>query len=139
MKTTKREDYAVVLMTALALKEGYSSLRAISKEYHLPYPFMKQISNDLVKADLLATKGGVTGGYTLSRDANEISWRDIIFAVEGPMKFVHCLLEDGRECPVGKDNCPAFDAWKGLSDVVEDQLSKLTLQDLVENYNTKLS
>lgn len=131
MKTTKKEDYAVLLMTALAKQSEYVSLKKVAESYSLPYPFMKQIANSLVKADLLETKGGVTGGYKLARSADEISWKDILIAVEGTPKFTDCVKGKGSKCPMlGK--CPAAHAWRELQTVILDSLEEVKLSKFVK-------
>jgi len=130
MKTSKREDYAIVLMTALASVEGYISLRSIAEKYQLPYPFMKQIANDLVNAELLETKGGVAGGYKLSKSADEISWRDVMVAVGGEPQFVECLKR-GKLCPV-HHQCPAKVAWKDLHGAILESLDEIKLSKFLK-------
>lgn len=126
MKTSKREDYAIVLMTALAKENDFVSLRTLAEKHSLPYPFMKQIANDLVNAELLETKGGVTGGYKLAKSAEKISWREIMTAVSGEVEFVECLKKDATCCPMHEE-CPAKKAWKQLNNAVLEALDGIKL------------
>ncbi len=130
VKTSKREDYAIVLMTALARTNEYVSLKTISEQYHLPYAFMKQISNDLVSAELLTTKGGSAGGYMLARDPKDINWKEIIVAVSGEPDFAECV-GDKASCPIS-DKCPAANAWNEVHGVILKSLEKVKLSDFVK-------
>jgi Rrf2 family iron-sulfur cluster assembly transcriptional regulator len=130
MKTTKREDYAIVLMSALARTNEYVSLKLISDQYHLPYPFMKQISNDLVNAKLVETKGGSAGGYKLARSADQISWKEIMISVSGEPEFAECASGKGHICPV-IDKCPSANAWRKVHSVILNTLDNVKLSDFV--------
>lgn len=130
MKTSKREDYAIVLMTALAKEKEYISLKTLSGKYHLPYAFMKQISNDLVSAELLTTKGGSAGGYKLAREPKDINWKEIMVAVSGEPDFAQCVGDKGS-CPIS-DKCPAASAWNEVHDVILKSLEKVKLSDFVK-------
>lgn len=131
MRTTKREDYAIVLMSALAKSEGYISLRKVADNYHLPYAFLKQIANDLLTAGLLESKGGVTGGYRLSRLPQEISWKDIVFAVDGEPKFAACVSRETHTCPA-ISKCPSARAWKALQSSIMEAMSEIKLSRFIE-------
>lgn len=130
MKTSKREDYAIVLMAALAREREFVPLKSIAGKFDLPYPFMKQIANTLVRANLLKAKGGATGGYKLAKPANKVSWRDIMVAVSGEPKFVECLRKREERCPV-LDQCPSAVAWKHFHKVIMESLDKIKLSRFV--------
>lgn len=131
MKTSKKEDYAIVLMTALAKTDEYTSLKSIADQYLLPYPFMKQIANDLVNAGLVVTKGGSVGGYKLSRKPKQINWKEIMVAVSGEPEFAECIGGKKADCPVF-NKCPAAKAWKKVHNVIMDTLEDVKLSDFVK-------
>lgn len=119
-------------MTALVKESDFVSLKSIAVNYNLPYPFTKQIANDLVKADLLVTKGGATGGYKLARPADKISWKDVMIAVEGEPKFVKCLEKSAEKCPM-LGGCPTAMAWKELYSVILDSLDSVKLSRFISS------
>jgi len=130
MKTSKKEDYAIVLMSALAKNYNeYISLKSVSDKYKLPYPFMKQISNDLVNSNLLKTKGGAFGGYKLAKSPKDISWREILVAVSGEPQFAKCV-GNKEICPV-LSKCPAASAWSEVQCVILQALDNVKLSDFL--------
>jgi Rrf2 family protein len=49
----------------------------------VPKTFLKQIIQDLLRCGLIKSKRGACGGYTLARSPGEISFYDVIEAIEG--------------------------------------------------------
>ena len=109
-EVSRRADYAVRCMLALGeLKDGKrKKVGEICKEMGVPQAFLYQISQDLIRAELVSTKAGPDGGLELARDTDEISLLEIIEAVEGPICVNICLERPG-ECPQGQDMpCSSF-------------------------------
>ena len=48
----------------------------------VPKKFLKQIIQDLLRCGLIKSKRGACGGYTLARSPGEISFYDVIEAIE---------------------------------------------------------
>ena len=72
---------------------------------------------------------GASGGYHIAKPINEISIMSIISAVDESV--------DARACE-GKGNCQSFgamclthDLWNGLSEQIENYLSTVTLDTLI--------
>lgn len=74
-----------------ALPEGASlSAKDLAEYYDLPAPYLAKILQQLSAADLLRTKRGKRGGYSLSRSAEKINLLQIVEAVEGKGTFFRC-------------------------------------------------
>ena len=95
MKITKRGEYALRTMLALALKARSHplSLRQLSQEEKLPVKFLEQIMMTLKKAGLVQSTKGKHGGYVLSRPPSKIKLGEIIRVIDGPLS----PLETGEE------------------------------------------
>ncbi len=66
-------------------KDGLVKASSISKEYIIPNGYLTRIMHRLVIANILDSKRGIGGGYTLGKPAKEITMLDIIEAVDGPL------------------------------------------------------
>ena len=64
-------------------QEGLISSARISKEHDIPMSYLLRILQHLVRAQILISKRGPRGGFTLARDPKEISMLQIIEAVNG--------------------------------------------------------
>ena len=97
MRLSHLADYAVVLMTAAALRPAGARLSAteLAGETGVPLPTAQTLMGQLAASGLLSSMRGAGGGFTLSRGASEISLADIVEAVEGPIAMTVCSGHDG--------------------------------------------
>ena len=95
VELTKRGDYAVRAMLALAGGGGLLSARRIAVEMAIPPRFLPQVMGDLVRAGLVEGVAGRSGGYRLSCPAAEISLLTIVEAIEGDSRRTSCVLRGG--------------------------------------------
>ncbi len=102
LELTKRGDYAVRAMLALARGNGNGllSARKISEAMAIPVRFLPQVLADLQRAGLIEAAPGRSGGYRLARDPSQISLLNVIEAVEGDSRRQSCVLRGG---PCGMD------------------------------------
>ena len=60
----------------------------------IPRKYLEFIMVDLKKAGLVTSRRGPGGGYVLARPANEISFVEVIRAIDGPIALVPCASEN---------------------------------------------
>ena len=65
-------------------------LATIAQTQNVPRKYLELIMLDLKRAGLVQSVRGPTGGYCLARPAEQISFGDIIRALEGPIALVPC-------------------------------------------------
>ncbi len=56
----------------------------ISKEYDIPIEYLLKIMNQLVRAGILRSKRGPSGGYSLAKPVKDLNMLEVIEAVDGP-------------------------------------------------------
>lgn len=80
-----RTQYAVKAAVRLALTHGARPVQAreIADFGGIPRKFVEQVMHDLRQAGLVTSRRGRSGGYELSRDPHDISFADVVEAVEG--------------------------------------------------------
>jgi Rrf2 family protein len=123
---------AVLLMTDLAANGGsgvFVSLTEVADRQDLSRGFLEEVVAPLRTSGLVKAKRGAYGGYMLARKAEDVTVRDIIEAVEGPVTFVECLGSDGG-CVLAK-SCSSKRLWGRVQDRVADALESMTLADLI--------
>lgn len=127
---SKQVDYAIQLVYALAaLKKGeYLSLRMFSEKSNISFLFLQRIARSLKQARLLEASRGVHGGYFLIREANSITLKELIEAVEGPFGISKCMLKGAKKC-VRADKCTN----RPLMVQVNTQINNLLSQTYVMN------
>ena len=65
-------------------------LARIAETQRIPPKYLELIMLDLKKSGLLRSTRGPRGGYVLARPASEISFGEIVRAMEGPIALVPC-------------------------------------------------
>jgi Rrf2 family transcriptional regulator, iron-sulfur cluster assembly transcription factor len=127
IELTKRGDYAVRAMVALASAEHGSLLpvRVIADEMGIPVRFLPQVMGDLVRAGLVTATTGRSGGYRLARPASAISLLDVVEAAEGDSRRRTCILRGG---PCGLDgHCDVHDPFFAAQDAMRGYLAAADL------------
>lgn len=84
-------------MTYIASKpkgSGNVGLREIADALSLPTPFLAKILQLLAKQKILGSTKGPHGGFTLQRDAKQISLFDIVKAIDGDELFTNCVMHN---------------------------------------------
>lgn len=130
LELTKRGDYAVRAMLALARAEGAGpvSVRRIAEEMAIPVRFLPQVMADLHRAGLVAASPGRTGGYRLARASSAVTLLDVIEAVEGESRRRTCVLRGG---PCGVDGqCAVHAVFFAGQEAFLDVFASATLATL---------
>ena len=80
-------EYGLIAVAHIAqnCKDGAILAGRISKEYNISSVYLLKILHRLVNANILRSKRGQYGGFSLARPASEISMLEIIEAVDGPL------------------------------------------------------
>jgi Rrf2 family protein len=130
LELTRRGDYAVRVMLALAREpgDGWLSVPTVSAAMAIPQRFLPRVMVDLVDAGLVVGRRGRTGGYRLARSSAAISLLDIITAAEPEPELRTCILRGG---PCGLDGrCAVHDAFSGARTAMLERLGGTTLEEV---------
>ncbi|MFQ6007621.1 MAG: RrF2 family transcriptional regulator [Candidatus Zixiibacteriota bacterium] len=105
MRLSRKSDYALRAVRHLAnLPAGkLGSINSISEAESVPREFLAKILKDLTRSRILVSYQGVTGGYRLASSPKEITFLDVIEAIDGPIHLNLCT--EGPKC-----NCPQYDS-----------------------------
>lgn len=95
MQVSRKVDYALRATIHLARQEAgrASSVTEISTFEGIPRKFLEKILQDLIHSGIVVSRRGAHGGYTLARGAADISFKDVMEAVEGPIALNLCVGE----------------------------------------------
>ena len=87
MRVSRSTGYALLEVGFIAKNQSKKTVLSqdISKKYDIPLEYLLKILQLLVRANVLRSKRGPRGGFSLSRPTNKINMLEIIEAVEGPM------------------------------------------------------
>ncbi|MDJ0787004.1 MAG: Rrf2 family transcriptional regulator [Myxococcota bacterium] len=129
MRLSHQAQYAICGMFDLAYNgEGRPvQVRVIGERQGIPGRYLEQIFQRLRRARLVQGKRGPGGGYVLARPPAEITVREILEAVEGPLR--ERLAADLPAEGSAAEHRPAF-VWAELASRVEGALADLSLAHL---------
>lgn len=124
-------DYALraVIYLSCQPKEKISYVSEIARDQLIPVNFLFKILRKLVKQGLVKSYRGPHGGYMLAREPSDITFLEIIEAVEGPVVVNRCTSE-AAQCLLEK-SCKMLSAWQRIQDHVVAELKTITIHDLV--------
>jgi Rrf2 family cysteine metabolism transcriptional repressor len=138
MMFSTKAEYGVRVMAHLAKSddEGPISLGTIADTEGLPLAYLEHLVQRLRKAELVESRRGAHGGYTLARPAAEISMAEVVSALEGDIAPIECITADAdgiltcaRE---GIEPCPTKLLWTRVQGSIVRTLTDMTLVDLVQ-------
>ncbi len=133
MRLTTKGRFAVTAMADLAERHGKGpvTLASISERQKISLSYLEQLFGKLRKHNIVVAVRGPGGGYYLARPASEISVADIIVAVDEQIDATLC--GGAANCDDGKQ-CSTHDLWMGLNEILHTYMTKVSLQQLVENH-----
>jgi len=130
LQLTRGGEYALRAMAYLArCPEGrVCSLHDICQAQEIPESFLAKILQSLAHAGLASSQRGAHGGFALARPAAEISMRDIVEAVDGPIALNPCVLWP-NECTRSAE-CELHKAWMHAQQQLMEILGSIKLSTL---------
>jgi len=78
---------------------------------------------------------GSKGGYSLAKPPSEISLKDVIEVLEGPIKLVDCLA-DPKICQKIQ-SCVTRGIWDEATDAINQVFGSVTLEEMVNRRKKK--
>ena len=95
MKLSTTAHYGLIAAGYIAEQtdESWVMASTISAKYDIPLAYLLKIMKEMVKANVLRSKRGPGGGYTLARPAKEITLLEVIEAADGPIASPLELVE----------------------------------------------
>jgi DNA-binding IscR family transcriptional regulator len=94
---------------------------------------VRRLLRNLYDAKLVISQTGACGGSCLTRNPNEISLIEVYRAVSCGEVFALHRQKPDQDCPVGKGiESVLCSLQQEIDAAIEERLSKLTLQDVIE-------
>ncbi len=131
MKLSTKSRYAITAMIDLANSlESSVSLKEISERQSISLSYLEQLFCKLKNFGVVKSQRGPGGGYTLVREANDITLYDIIIAVEENIDQTQC----GGSMDCNKDKpCSTHHVWSGLNEIITNYMKNITIGDVIAN------
>jgi Rrf2 family protein len=126
---SKKVEYSIILISYLAKHEGETiSLADVAKKLMLPYRFLGQLAGALKSGELVESREGKSGGYSLNQGWGEKSLYDLLEVLGENKHMVKCLAGDvvcAREA-----DCRLRGVWDKIEKSFIRELKLIKLSDL---------
>jgi FeS assembly SUF system regulator len=131
LRISKMTDYAIIVMVELNASRGdVLSAHALAERSHLELPTVSKVLKLLVKTGLVDSYRGANGGYSLERQAQDISVAEIIAAIEGPIAMTECSVEEGL-C-AQEAICSLRGNWQRISVAIARAMEGVSLAEMAQ-------
>lgn len=137
MKLSTRSRYGTRLMLELGILYGQGPvyLKNIARLENISEKYLSQIVIPLKNSGLVNSFRGAYGGYTLSCEPKDITIRSIVEILEGDFNLAGNNDEQSER--LSPSIAVTRKIWKKLDNCIASILDKVSLQDLIEDYNSR--
>lgn len=138
MRITLESDYALRIITAMAMHNDIIDAGTISKETSVTQRFTLKILNKLVKGGLVKSYKGARGGYKLAASPENITLRGVIELIDGPIAIARCV-DNGEACSLNCDKaaCIYHHIFDSISFDLAKKLDSIKINDVIIRINKK--
>lgn len=128
-------EYGMRAVLYLAEKGSICSSREVADEMSIPRDYLIQLAQLLRNAGIVHARPGKNGGYSLAKDASEISMLDIFDALQNDR-----LRAERKEAEDASDLLQDITAaCSAVEREMEEYMSSITLQNMIERIHGKES
>jgi Rrf2 family cysteine metabolism transcriptional repressor len=129
MKISKKCQYALKAVFELAWQDQDKPIRTyeIAEAQHISPRFMEIILNELKHGGFVESRRGNEGGYMLARDAQDLTVREIIEYIEGPIS-----LAQNSDDTSSVGNKAFTELWQEVNNAVGEVCESKSFANLVE-------
>jgi Rrf2 family protein len=136
MYISTKTGYALRALIELALSDNGQplSIAELSNRQQLPPKYLERLFSLLKRAGLVKSRQGSHGGYLLSRSASEITFQEVMLAVEESHFHSYCNHQkiDTNYCQ--GISCELRNFWDKISIDLESYFSGIYVEDIIKNY-----
>lgn len=126
MRMTLEADYAVRMIDCLAASNEKCCAKTLSNRTGVSLRFALKILRKLCAAGLVSSHRGIKGGYKLKRKPEEISLKDVIETIDGPIAVNRCQIDHTCSKVGNPDLCAFYPIFSELSKAVSNHLESVT-------------
>lgn len=132
LKLNKKTEYALIALRYIGQKPPgeWASVHEVAAQYQIPVELLAKIMQKLKRAGLVESVQGFGGGYSLSRDPNEISLISFFDLFEERTNLTDCCGVVDEICN-RYGQCEIRHVLSALNRRITEELRLLTLGDVL--------
>lgn len=137
MRLSSTDIYAFQALGFLGTqnREAWVSSDDISRATGVAKPYLVRILANLNHHGIVVSKKGAGGGYALAAEANTITLKTVMRAIDGPVSPLACVSLNWHQACPKEDHCKARGSvWERIRDAMLAILDEVTVADLAEDF-----
>ena len=134
MRITQEADYALRIICLLAQEDRLLDANAIAEDAHVTPRFALKILRKLVLGGMVRSFKGAGGGYKLAQSPEDLTMKDVIELIDGPLSISKCVDHGGGCSLVGanKSECVIHHIFAAVSDDLSRKLDSITIAEVAD-------
>lgn len=130
LKLSKSADFALRLVLYLGYRQQAATMPVISESLEISYNNLIKLVRKLAVAGVIATKQGKYGGIQLLKQTADITVKDIVEIVDGPVSLSDCLHKESSDCSWAC-TCEIKETFKEMQFRINQLMSEYTIEDMM--------
>jgi Rrf2 family protein len=137
VKYSKATNYALHTIVYLALLPPGKTIgvKPLAEAQKVSPTYLSKVLTKLVKSGFIESGTGVNGGYQLIKDAKDITFLDIIHAIEGTTSLFNCGLDHTIH---DRQNCLIEKVMNEAEQKMEDYLRSQTIEHILQKVDKNI-
>lgn len=132
MLLTKKSEYALLSLVAIAKSDTPKNVDILATELNISKSFLAKILQNLAKNGVLNSYKGINGGFTLKKPCDELTILQITKIAEEKIPSVfECTSKAGACAGSVSGECSVFPMFNNLQNKINGFLGELTLKDIL--------
>jgi len=127
LKITKKTEYALIAITYIESNDKPVSSKDIAKQYDIPKELMAKTLQLMARGGYVKAVKGPNGGYKSHVNLENISLKQFIESIEGPLGLTECQIND--DC-TRTSLCNIKKPIKRINDNLLDFLDNISLVEI---------
>lgn len=135
MKISTKVEFGIIAIIDIAVySQNGCSVTApdIAKRHNISKKYLEQILPSLTSANLIRGQKGLNGGYVIAKDFSEITFKDIINALD--TRVLNDVYFDSRDKNDMMMEIINDKLWSAMSSYLQNYAESITLAEIAEHY-----
>jgi len=130
---SKKMDYSLLLLTDLSARNGsLVPASELARKYSLSTDLVANLLKNLAKNGFISSVRGKQGGYRISSSPDDISLKDLIQVVDGPVTLTDCGHVSAEACCKISPICGSKAKMQQITSQVNRILGDVNLRQIID-------
>lgn len=129
MLVTREMDYSLRILRAL-YRNGQLSAAAVARQEHMQKAITLKLLNRLLAAGIVESRRGVSGGYLLKQNCEDLKIYDVFQAIGEPPLLNRCQREDYVCENFPQGGCGVCRELDRIQETLDQELRRIPLSNM---------